>query len=344
MCVKSDIELRAILPVIRYLGRIWSLALHPNRNREKALNKRLILAAKVVIAVLVAIFIIKAVLTAREEFAANRFQLNQVRWMWLVAAGFIYLLGLLPMGLYWYCVLRALGQKPYLTEILRAYYVGHLGKYVPGKAMVVYLRTDLIRSGRVDTALAAVSVFAETLTMMAVGAAISALIIAIQFWERKDMVLIAIGLMLAAGVPTLPPIFRRLVAFIQKKRGIDAIPLDGISWKLMSIGWLLSGLSWFVLGFSLWATLRAIPLDGTSIGPLEQLPRLTACVSLSMVAGFLSMIPGGAGVREWAQYELLSEPFGKVIAIVSAVLLRVAWLVSEVLISIILYLSLRKHR
>ena len=203
---------------------------------KEGLRKHLKTMAKIAIALVVAFFIVQAVLQARDEFAQNQFRFSQVRWSWLVASGIIYLVGLLPMGFYWLAIMRALGQRPTIAEILRAYYIGHLGKYVPGKAMVVYLRTDLIRGSRVDTGLAAVSVFAETLTMMAVGAALSAGIVAIQFWHRKEMVLLAIGLMLAAGIPTAPPIFRMTVQWIQKRRGIAEIPLDGLTLKLMGLG------------------------------------------------------------------------------------------------------------
>ena len=34
---------------------------------------------------------------------------------------------------------QGLGQDVGLLETLRAYYIGHLGKYVPGKAMVIVL-------------------------------------------------------------------------------------------------------------------------------------------------------------------------------------------------------------
>ena len=68
---------------------------------------------------------------------------------WLGLAGVLYLLGLLPAGLFWHRVLLVLGQDARLGETLRAYYIGHLGKYVPGKAMVVVIRAGLIRSHRV---------------------------------------------------------------------------------------------------------------------------------------------------------------------------------------------------
>ena len=73
---------------------------------------------------------------------------------------------------------------------------------------------------------------------------------------------------------------------------------------------------------------------------LEQLPLLTASVALAMVAGFLSLLPGGIGVRELVVIPLLSPVFGQVAAILSAVLLRLVWMAAEVLVSGILYFAL----
>ncbi len=58
-----------------------------------------------------------------------------------------------------------------------AFFASQLGKYVPGKAMVVVIRTDMVRGDQVKTAPAAASVFVETLTWLFVGAAIGCLLI-----------------------------------------------------------------------------------------------------------------------------------------------------------------------
>ena len=91
---------------------------------------------------------------ARSTLLAARSQLTQATWRlapgWLVLSGLLYLLGMLFAGLYWYRVLRDLGQEPYLGETLRAYFIGHLGKYVPGKAMVIILRAGLLSGPRVE--------------------------------------------------------------------------------------------------------------------------------------------------------------------------------------------------
>jgi hypothetical protein len=62
-----------------------------------------------------------------------------------------------------------------------------------------------------------------------------------------------------------------------------------------------------------------------------------AAVSLAMVAGFLSLLPGGVGVREYVVLTLLAPAVGTVAALVSAVLLRLCWLAAELVAAGVLY-------
>ncbi len=304
-------------------------------ERKKSRKKWLMTFAKILIVVLVVWAIRHTIVDAVEQLGKHPLRLQAG---WLVAAGALYLLGLLPAGLFWHRVLLSLGQDARLGETLRAYYIGHLGKYVPGKAMVVVLRTGLIRSHRVDTGIAAVSVFFETLTMMTVGAFIAAAILAFWFREHWFLTLVALGLMVGAGLPTLPPVFRRLVklARIGKSNPATAEKLHNLGGKTLALGWLAMSIGWVILGLSLWAVLRGM---GVSVDLVVQLPLYVASVSLAMVAGFLSLIPGGAAVREAVLAELLVPHFGEAIALASALLLRLVWLMSELLISGILYIS-----
>ncbi len=285
---------------------------------------------------------------AEQEFTAHRFQIWKVQPQWLVLAGFSYLAGLLPCWIFWHRTLCAMGQRPHWSETLRAFWIGHLGKYVPGKAMVVVLRTSLVRSDRVDTTVAATSVFVETLTMMAVGAFVSAAIllaISPNWW----LTLLAVGLMIGAGVPTFPPLFRQIVRWLQLHRANPRIDraIAGVDFRLMGTGWVFISIGWVFLGISLAATLRSMPTVDISFQQLlGQLPLLTASVGLAMVAGFLSLIPGGLGVRDWILMTLLASQFDPGVAVVSAVLLRAVWLLSELVVSAILYMDayrVRRH-
>ena len=256
---------------------------------------------------------------------------------WLVAAGVFYLASIFPAAIFWHRILLALGQRPRLGETIRAYYIGHLGKYVPGKAMVVVLRTGLLRSQRATTAVVAVSVFVETLTMMAVGACLAATILMVAFPGQMVLVLVAVSLMIAAGVPTLPPVFRRLAGRLPLGARDEASPVDlhQVSYRLMAGGWVALACGWVLMGLSLWATLRALEVPGADA--ISQLPLYTASVSLAVVAGFLSLVPGGAVIRELILAQVLVPQFGETVAVVSALLLRLVWLVSELGISGILY-------
>ncbi len=260
-----------------------------------------------------------------------------LKYPWLLASGCLYLIGLLPSAWFWRRVLLTLGQSPHWGELLRAYYIGHLGKYVPGKALVIILRTSLIRSQRVQTSVAALSVLYETLTMMAVGAFLACGVLVIYFRHQQFLWMVAAGLMLAAGVPTIPAVFRRLAGLLKVGRNAPELAqrLATFSVRTLALGWVGIAGGWCLMALSLWGVLRG--MGATDAGPLENFTLMLAAVSLSMVAGFLSLIPGGALVRESVLLELLERPYGEGNALAAAVLLRLVWLLSELIISGIMY-------
>ncbi len=301
----------------------------------------LIRAVKLLIITVVIWAVHRTLIDAWQQLDEHRWQVEPI---WLAVSGGLYLLGLLPAALFWLRVLSVLGQRVGLGEALRAYYIGHLGKYVPGKAMVVVIRTGLIRGQRVDTAVAAVSVFVETLTMMAVGSFLAAAMLAFWFREQDWIVAGAVGLMIIAGLPTLPPVFRRLVGLVGVGKSDPAIQakLRQLGLGTLLLGWIAMTVGWCLLGLSYWAVLQGMGIPG--LEPVGQLPRYLAAVSLAMVAGFLLLVlPGGVGVREAALVKLmipyLSQlaPHAELAAWASAALLRLVWLMSELAISGILY-------
>lgn len=310
------------------------------------------IAVEVTVLVLVVAFVWRSLADALYQLRDYRFHLQPA---WLVLSGALYLLGMLPMGIFWYYALRALGQHPRPGETLRAFYIGHLGKYVPGKALVVILRTGLIRSERVSTGVAAASVFLETLTMMAVGAFLSAGILTLKphpeiALKYGYLVPLAAGLMLLSGLPTLPPVFRRLAHLMRVGRNDPDIDrkLRGITWRLTAIGWIGVAAGWMVIGLSLWATLRGMGIAG--LDPFAHLHYYVAATALAIVAGFLSFLPGGAIVRELILTAILGIYFSQVIhadpqqanPLVTAVILRLVWLAAELIAAGIMYIGMRR--
>jgi uncharacterized membrane protein YbhN (UPF0104 family) len=295
-------------------------------------------------------------------------QLSEQEWelrpAWLLVTGAVYVLGLVPVGWFGSRVFAALGYPTPLVAALRAYFLGHVGKYVPGKAIAVILRVAAVRKWVPSTRIVLIAVLVETLTMMAAGAFFAFVLSAFVLKSDPFISWIALGMAVGAGAPTLPPISRWLSALgvrrAQQKNdesrlagGADPTEqqaddsaditsnLHGITFKLLAVGWIAASVYWVLMGVSLWSTLRAIGVD--RVGLLADLPVLITAVSFAMVAGFASMLPGGIGVRDAVLMQLLVPVCGEVNAMVAAVLMRLVWLVSELITCGILYIGARSR-
>ena len=254
----------------------------------------------------------------------------------------LYLGGLLPFGLFYRRALLAGGStiRPYPAT--RAYLVSHLGKYVPGKAMVVVVRAGLSAPHGARASTAAFASIYETLLMMAVGGLVAAAgfslspsrgtSLPIGIGGRSitlPLPLIGLGLGFGFSFLSSPWAFPRLARLAKRPLpgvGLDSLPRitpqlvgEGVAWNI--IGWTLLGLSQVALLASM------IP------GGLEPSawPAVVASVALATVAGFVVPIaPGGLGVREWVLWTALAATIDRDLAVVAALALRLAWVLAEV--------------
>ena len=310
----------------------------------------LLFAAKLAVFGLVLWFIRDTLLKALTQIGHERWRLSP--W-WLLWAGVLYAIAMLPSSWFWFRTLRALGQEVRLGEAMRALCIGQLGKYVPGKAMVVILRTAMVRSHRVHAGVAAASVFFETLTTMAVGAFLAAGILAwrlshgsLRLDDRihpQTLLWGTLGMMGVAGLPTLPPIFRRLatLAGVTRSDPATAEKLRGLGLGTLALGWVAAAAAWALLASSLWATFRAVGVQQPNL--LAGFSDYVAAVALATVAGFLAMLPAGLGVRDAILVALLVTLLAaeEGHALVIAGTLRMVWLAAELAVAGILYIGLR---
>jgi uncharacterized membrane protein YbhN (UPF0104 family) len=95
---------------------------------------------------------------------------------WLALCGLLYLLGLGCWAGLWHRLMQGLDQHPRVPVTARAYFLGQLGKYLPGKAMALVMRAALAAGPRVHGGLAGLTAFYEVLTDMAFGALLAALL------------------------------------------------------------------------------------------------------------------------------------------------------------------------
>lgn len=249
----------------------------------------------------------------------------------LLTAGLFYGLGMLPACLFWRRCLIALEQPDHLGDVVWAYFYGNLGKYFPGKAMVIVLRLGALERHGMKRVATSMTIFMETLTMMSVGGAVAAMCLIILNIDWR-LTTLAVGLLLSTFVPTSPPVLRFLLPKLQP--GVPDAKLrewtDRITWRLFLRGWLMLLVTWAAFGLSLMFALRSLPVAeyGATSSVTLLLSSVGAC-ALAVVLGFVSLIPGGAGVRELVLSAVLAPVVGPIAAMCCALWVRVVWLATE---------------
>ncbi|SIN89375.1 hypothetical protein SAMN05444166_1482 [Singulisphaera sp. GP187] len=255
---------------------------------------------------------------------------------WIVASMGLYLAGLTLFGVFFDRIMKSSPTPVRLGPAVRAYLISHLGKYVPGKALVVVMRVGLMTPYGARAATAAFATLYETLVMMAGGAMVATLgflVVPLEWWP----VLIGASLSVALLVVVDPKVFPRISALVSvpfKGVGPDALPR--FSRRLLAEGLLYAVGGWILLGFSQIAVICAVTPAGV---PAIQWPLVIGSVALATVAGFaVAILPGGLGVREGILMATLQPALGADTAVVAALALRLTWLIGELLVAAVLSL------
>ncbi len=262
--------------------------------------------------------------------------LGNIDWQRVSLGGVFYLLGLLPtanvLGLW----LGVFGHRPPFALVLASQTLGHVGKYVPGKALVVVLRVSVLRRANVPVIAATVSVFLETFLMMAVGASVAAVVICFLPVPRWMIAASIVGAILAA-LPTLPPVLQQITNRLMGRE----LRLGRTAWSACGKGWLWMILSWSLIGSSFAMIVSAIPEHEHAVAPERLWAISTAAIALAMVIGFASLLPGGAGVRELVLTTILGLAVGPMVALLAAILARIVFIVVECVAALAAYMSVR---
>jgi uncharacterized membrane protein YbhN (UPF0104 family) len=264
-----------------------------------------------------------------------------LNWIGILLAAATYGVALVPNGFVLAAAVGSLGEHVRLPTALASQMLGHAGKYVPGKAMVIVLRTGGMASDGVSVVTGTVSVFMETLLMMAVGAALACLVI---LWLPVDAWIMwtAAAVAVAASIPTLPPILKRVAAKVAHRH--PTLPdrdHASSSLRFFIVGWGWSLLGWLLIGASFTMLVSSIPSPITLPSPGILYAVCTAAIALAMVVGFASLLPGGAGVRELVLTTLLALAIGTAHALLAAVAARLMFMVVEAALAAVAWLWLR---
>jgi uncharacterized membrane protein YbhN (UPF0104 family) len=259
---------------------------------------------------------------------------------WILLSMACYCLAMAVCAFFWWLALRDFGGSPSLLNTAYAYFAGHLGKYVPGKGLVIVIRTLLVRGPGIGPSNAAFTSILETLFLMAVGALVC---LPIFVWAplpyRWILFIFCLVFALSLGIVIVPPVTLRTRSWLAK-----VFPAFDNSlvcrWKTMVKGFLIMLSSWALCGLSLLFVFKAmggIGLFFDKIGFLALWAIMTASVAFATIAGFVSMIPGGLGTREWVLIETLGPITGTPQVMLAAGILRLQWVITELLAVVVLW-------
>jgi uncharacterized membrane protein YbhN (UPF0104 family) len=272
------------------------------------------------------------------------------RWLWVIVSAVIYMISLFPSMLYWRHLNFKFGYPVPFYATFRAHYIAQLGKYVPGKALAIAIRADMMHPHGVPYGVSIILTFYEVLTAMAAAGMVAALVYAFDPPEAGETLLHElglevhpswIGLVLIAmcGIPLLPGVFNFIVGKLTARlQAIELYRLPPVRFGTLALGLLLTGSGWWMQGLGMAAMFRAVMPEPPAL-TASWWAQCTAAVAFSNVAGFVIIVlPAGFGIRESMLKILLSAAGASVYITAAVVLLRLDWIVAELIVGLVLFL------
>ena len=291
----------------------------------------------------------------------------EFHWQWLFLAGLAYTAGWFPSVWFWHKMMDRLGGRVRYLNTARAYYCGHLGKYIPGKAMVLVIRGSMVKNRGCRFSVGVLTAAYETLVMMGAGVLIGIALapslitpqvqemlpdflksviqsqyiqFTLQRWWFPPLIVALICLLV---LPLLAHLFSlaalKMVPKEEESPGDSPAKLKKINAMLIGQGLLVFVAGWMLHGLSLGCIMHGIGIE--SIQSSDWLI-WTGTVSLATAIGFAAIFaPGGAGIREGIIIAILSQQpiVNGSQAVAVAFLLRIVWLCSELIVASLLYMT-----
>lgn len=285
--------------------------------------RRIIQSLGAIIAVAGVVFVARELVTSWDEVREAVAGANPVLLMSALAVGSC---GMLIIGLGWRRWLAVLGARRPARETLHWYYVGQLGKYVPGGIWPVIGRGEMARRGGVAPSVGYSStVLSLGITYLAAILAVAVALVAGAaggdgvLWQP-------IVVLLPLGMLALHPRVVATVLQVARRVSKRELNLPVPSWST-SAGLLLWHVpAWIAVGSATW--LVAVALDTTT----PDFRNILFATVLSWVVGFLVVpAPGGIGVREAVFVAAATSLSGLGVAAAVAVVARVIFILVDLI-------------
>jgi glycosyltransferase 2 family protein len=272
-------------------------------SQRRTSGRRLVGLAGGVLGLLAAAFVVRELVVEWPEASGA---IAEASIVWLVLAGVLAVVGMTAMAWVWADVLDALGAPRPRGPVIRWYFLGELGKYLPGGVWAVVGRGELARRQGVPAAAAYGSVGLSLILLYLAAALVAGALVPFDLAGQIDdpRLVFGLGAVVVGGVIVVHP--RTLGAALSMARRVTGRPLVVDPPPGATVARLVAHYvpAWVAVGASTWAIARALDPDAS-------ITRVMLAAVASWVAGFLAVpVPAGGGVREVVFLALAGLPAG----------------------------------
>ena len=256
----------------------------------------------VVIALAAGGFLVRAIV---DQWAGVRSSIGNASPAWLVAGALTAAAGMVAIALPWRTALALVGIRVGIAATVVWYFVGEIGKYLPGGVWPVVGRAELARGGGNPRSSAYASVALSLGALYLTAVMLCGLLLPLRFAGSAREVLWILPLAPIGLAMLHPRVLNRLLGVAERVRKAK-FPVEVPNWSASMRLLLRYVPSWLLIGTATWFIARAFDprLSWTTVAP---------AAICSWVIGFVLVpVPGGVGVREAAFVALIggSVPSG----------------------------------
>jgi hypothetical protein len=292
-------------------------------GRAKSLLVRLLPVARPAIALLILGAVVYAVAS---KWSGVRSALDTLSWSHVVLSMAAAMVGTVTGMMAWRALLRDEGHPQTPAVAGRIFFVGQLGKYLPGSVWSVVLQMELGKRAGIPRGRAFTTSLAWVGLSLATGLCVGAIALPQLASSHSGEFWVLVVALPIAVTASLPPVLTRLVNLILRLSRKGPLPKP-LSWTgvLTACAWLVA--TWFLYGVHLWLLGEGLGAHG-----FGGLVRCTGGFALAVAAGVVFVVaPSGAGVREVIIVAALAQvmPSGEALGI--AVVSRVMFVFTDLI-------------
>lgn len=246
---------------------------------------------------------------------------------WLLAASVAAHALVLAWGVWvWGRVLAHFDHPPVRAGTLqRIWFLSNLARYIPGKVFQFVAVAHLSRAAGLSGAVLLTSMLVHTGMSLLSAAVVAAWTLAGGIFPGVNPLVPALAATVLGALAVHPAFLNRLLSVIPR-----LLKKDVIRWRATWADGLallaLATLSWALYGVAYQLFVAAL-----ADVPWRLLPQMAGVNALSFVIGYVSPLPGGAGLREVAMSELLQPYLPAGVAAVLSLASRLWTIAAELL-------------